>query len=1048
MTGEHQSAEFERLVERRRKFIDGLDANKGEINLDIFEDFYPDKAHFVYELLQNAEDAGATDVAFTLMPERLVCEHNGRMFTLADVKSITGLHDSTKANAKDTIGKFGVGFKSVFVYTQAPTIRSGDFAFRIIQLILPEPIASDQVLEGRTRFEFPFSNPKKPPRESYDEIASGLNELDEKTLLFLSNLHSVQWQIGTESMGEVQRKQHSESHFEVTKLVGGKTVSSSQFLKFDQPVPDLEKQRVAVAFPLDLLPGVRRFDQAAPLAKQFKIIPAEPGSVAVFFPAVKETSGLRFHLHGPFVPELSRASIKETKSNAPLFDQLSELAAASLHRIKELGLLTGEFLSVLPNPQDQLPSRYQGIRTAIIAEMKLQALTPTYGRGHAPANNLLQAGAPLKRLLSETDIGFLVNNASRPMVWAIGATQRNSRIDQFLSGLGIRDWGTSKFIEALRSGAQDDGGMFPVKPNEAFISWVKHKPALWMQELYALLHTEAATEIYRLKTLCIVRLADGNLGRADQVFFGNESTAGDVPIVDIAVYASGTNKNQQEGAKEFLSKIGVREIGDAEQIELILKRRYTKEAPIPDDKTYRDDLKRFVAFVEKELGKASLFDDFYIFQGDCGAWYTPEGIYLDRPYLDSGLSAYYGALAPDAGLKALHARYLKCGIEPKKLSQFAAAVGARTNLKISHDICNSNPERQYLYSAGGNWTSNGINRDYFIPNLESMLKSPSIELSRLIWKTLRALPSYPDYLQAMYRCNASHIPRYAASRLVHELRAANWVPQGDGVFVRPIDASRELLPKGFAFDPGDSWLKALQFGDAAVRRSEQARQRDVAAKSLGFTDAAAAERARRFNELPEVEQEKILSELERRSKPALPDRPLANPERRAQVVRDQAMQAPDKQSEIRERSVSIGREDVKEQAEIYLREHYRNADGEMTCQICKSPLPFKLEDGREYFEVVEFLPELRKRHTQNYLALCPNHSAMFRLVNASKETMREAFKAITDNELEVLLADQDLSIYFSKTHIIDLKAVMDAERSLTPSTSNELDDNTPNVVAE
>jgi hypothetical protein len=265
---------------------------------------------------------------------------------------------------------------------------------------------------------------------------------------------------------------------------------------------------------------------------------------------------------------------------------------------------------------------------------------------------------------------------------------------------------------------------------------------------------------------------------------------------------------------------------------------------------------------------------------------------------------------------------------------------------------------------------------------------------------------------------------------VHELRAASWVPQGDGVFVRPTDASRALLPKGFAFDPGDSWLKAIQFGETAVRQSEQARQKDAAAQSLGFADAAAAERARRFNELPEAEQEKILSELESRNKPALPDRPLTNPERRAQNVREQALRAPDKESEIRERSVSIGREDVKEQADLYLREHYRNADGEVTCQICKGPLPFKLDDGREYFEVVEFLPELIKRHPQNYVALCPNHSAMFRIVNGSRETMRQAFQTLTDNELAVLLAEQDLTIYFSKTHIIDLKAVLDAEDSL------------------
>jgi hypothetical protein len=128
--------------------------------------------------------------------------------------------------------------------------------------------------------------------------------------------------------------------------------------------------------------------------------------------------------------------------------------------------------------------------------------------------------------------------------------------------------------------------------------------------------------------------------------------------------------------------------------------------------------------------------------------------------------------------------------------------------------------------------------------------------------------------------------------------------------------------------------------------------------------------------------------------------------------------------------VSVGREDVKAQADLYLREHYRNADGEMTCQICKGPLPFKLDDGREYFEVVEFLPELAKRHPQNYLALCPNHSAMFRLVNGSRGTMREVFRSLTDNELEVLLAEQDLTVYFSKIHEVDLNAVLDAEDSL------------------
>jgi len=1029
MSGDQQdSVEFQRLVERRRKFIEGLDANRGEINLDIFEDFYPDRAHFVYELLQNAEDAGATEVEFTLTPQMLVCEHNGRVFSIDDVKSITGLHDSTKADQQDKIGKFGVGFKSVFVYTEAPSIRSGAFAFRIVQLILPEAIGSDPSLGTRTRFEFSFDNPKKPPTDAYAEISAGLKELDDKSLLFLSSLQSVVWRIGAENPGRVFRRKHSDFHFEVVRETDGETTSGSHFLKFDQPARGLERQQIAVAYPLDFLPGVRLFKKGAPLAEQLKIVSAEPGNVAVFFPAVKEASGLRFHLHGPFVPELSRASIKETAANTPLFEQLASLAAQSLHHIQQIGLLTAEFLAVLPNAQDTVAPRYQRIRTAIVEEMKSQPLTPTQDRTHAPAKSLIQARASLKSLLSNSDIAFLVESTTAPPLWAIGATQRNNRIDNFLSTLGIREWGLNEFITTMRQKARDEYG---IRPDDAFLEWLNDKPAAWNQEFYALLNGEAKDQVQRLKALRIVRLADGTLSKAERAFFASEGTGSDVPVVDRATYSSGASKNQQEAAKNFLFDMGVRDIGETEEIELILMRRYTKEAELPDDATYLSDLKRFVALVEEDADAADIFDSYYIFHGADDKWHTPEGIYLDHPYGGTDLSAYHGELEGEAVPVLLNDRYQNSEIEIERLGKFAKSVGSLVNLSLAQGTCRNNPQWLYLASVGGGRASSFVDRDYYIPNLAELLQTPSLALSRLVWRTLAALPVHPNYLQATYQLTQTYGAHRADSRLVHELRAASWVPQGDGKFVRPADASRELLPKGFPFDPGYAWIKAIQFGETAVRATAQEMQKEVAAKSLGFADAAAAARARRFNDLPLEEQDRILLELERRNKSALPDRPLANPERRAQNVRAQAMNAPDKESEIRERSVSIGREDVKEQADVYLREHYRNADGEVTCQICKGPLPFKLDDGREYFEVVEFLPELVKRHPQNYLALCPNHSAMYRIVNGSKDIIRQSFEALAENELPVILADQELTIYFSKTHIIDLKAVLEAEDSLT-----------------
>ena len=70
-----------------------------------------------------------------------------------------------------------------------------------------------------------------------------------------------------------------------------------------------------------------------------------------------------------------------------------------------------------------------------------------------------------------------------------------------------------------------------------------------------------------------------------------------------AVYASGRSRAQQENAKKLLEEIGVREVGEAEQVEAILKQRYTKT----EFKPRKQDLKRFVTLVEKESTKAELF---------------------------------------------------------------------------------------------------------------------------------------------------------------------------------------------------------------------------------------------------------------------------------------------------------------------------------------------------------------------------------------------------------------------------------------------------------
>ena len=73
---------------------------------------YTDKSHFVYELLQNAEDAEATQIRFVQYPDRLEVMHDGKPFTTTHLQGLCDIGHSDKVDQLNQIGEFGVGFKS------------------------------------------------------------------------------------------------------------------------------------------------------------------------------------------------------------------------------------------------------------------------------------------------------------------------------------------------------------------------------------------------------------------------------------------------------------------------------------------------------------------------------------------------------------------------------------------------------------------------------------------------------------------------------------------------------------------------------------------------------------------------------------------------------------------------------------------------------------------------------------------------------------------------------------------------------------------------
>ena len=1017
---------------KREKFLDGLEANQEDITLSILEDFYPDKAHFIYELLQNAEDATASYVRFVLSEKSLVCEHDGRPFDEADIKKITGIGTSTKKDDNDKIGRFGIGFKAAFLYTDTPRIWSPNFAFEISDMVLPAKLALNPSLGDRTRFEFPFDSSKKPAADAFSEMKAGLEELSADTLLFLSHIESIDWRVEGKTQARLLRISHSEHHLETRRDSGEEATRSSHFLRFTQPVERLKNRYAAIAFELDPLPGGNSSSANSSLAKRFRIAPAGPGHVAVYFICAKETSGLRFHLHAPFVPELSRASVKDTPANEPLFQQLATLAADSLPTVRGLGLLDRGFLAVLPNQNDGIHERYTCVREAIVCAMNEHPLTPTHSGGHSPAKHLLQARAALKDLLNTEDIAVLHDSEGARNDWAVSATQRNNAVDRFLLSLDIEEWDVEQLVEALEKRLDADPP-FDGAGSE-LLEWLRSKSGRWHQALYALLYRASEDEWGPWnEDLRIVLLSTGEYRVGSECYFPTDEVQedSDFPRVARNTYTSGKSKAEQARAKNFLEAVGVREVTERGQVEVILKRRYSDKAAVPGERIHEKDLRRFIALVKDDPQTATIFWNHRIFKCEGDIWVPPGQAYLDSPYLETGLRAFFGTLNDNKEDKrpvAVADHYLKYGISKEELAAFAKATGVRTKLVPQQQSIRDHPYRSRLQQDYRNGVRvighTSINSDWTIPNLSSALKNPSKDVSRLIWKTMTRVEEH--VLRAKYRPNRKYLLRTEPSTLVLTLRKLPWIPQGNGEFVRPTEASRELLPNGFAFDPGWSWLEAIGFGGESARRDEERHRTSEEYRKLGFENDEALEDAKQFAKLDPLTRRRILAQQDAGAN--LPDQQPRNPTRRAERVRQEAENAPGRDTSIRNRSVSEHRETVKEETRSYLREQY-TLDDVMFCQVCKTALPFRLDDGNYYFEAVEFLPMLERRHYQNYLALCPNHAAMYIHANGSREAMMDLFLARDGNKLEVDLANEDNTIYFTGTHIADLEAVIEAESS-------------------
>ena len=115
---------FLNLERDKKQFWNNNQKNK-VVNIEgIVDNLHGNIFQFIFELIQNADDTNATEASFHFYDKKIIFTHNGKEFTRKNIQSITSVGFSDKKDDEASIGKFGLGFKSVYNIAQIPEIYS------------------------------------------------------------------------------------------------------------------------------------------------------------------------------------------------------------------------------------------------------------------------------------------------------------------------------------------------------------------------------------------------------------------------------------------------------------------------------------------------------------------------------------------------------------------------------------------------------------------------------------------------------------------------------------------------------------------------------------------------------------------------------------------------------------------------------------------------------------------------------------------------------------------------------------------------------------
>jgi len=1033
------SQSFESLEILRKVWVKSQDANKASEGFEnLLTKLYPDNAHYILELLQNAEDANKDNdkpstVTFILTDDKLVFIHNGKkLFDIKDIDSITGLGVSTKVDDKTNIGKFGVGFKSVFAITDEPEIISGKYHFTIQKLFIPKlKKYLPEVNSSESRFIFPF---KKNASKTAIEIKNELFGLGSDTLLFLKNINKIEYILSDgKTIGCMAIRIDEEGIYNININIPTQEKKEYYWLRYSDEVGvnikdengKTNNYKVLIAFQLE------KNDQKESKSK-WKIIPSNPGKVCIYFPAEKETSNLLFNIHAPFASTVARDSIRNCEDNNNLRDAISDLISKSLLNIRDRGLLNIDFLEILPIEDDNLSTFYEPIRQKIISAFKEEPLVPTKNGGYAPATTLFKCpkrkhkeDLRIDDVIDENDLSLLTGK--EPPLWVKNVLE-NQREDKFLDSLGIEEWGKNE-LEAIFNPQNDD-------VRKSVEEWIRSKSDKWLLELFALFENLDISKNAIDESLKFIKLTDDSYSSISKTLYFLPEDEEDLPdninFIKRKIFDEYEGKEADKRKKDarcFLEKIGIKRYDENEKTKLRLVKLANKYNDPNHDVSVEESINDIIEFCQYKDSN-EILDGKYILLGIDNNFYTADKL-CTKIIFD---------LIEQAELFAEYNKICINDVYKNDLNenQYESFNKLINKLNIMYKLEVVVDDKYFSngcvrdYRDYRDYTINGIEKIIPILNTERF----SIQFSRLIWNAIIEYNNWGVQFKysephGAYKNNFGFKKNDEPSKIVRILSSHAWISDKEGNIRNPKDISYDMLPDDFNINYSSYILKALEFGKNILNKQSELQKRSEAAELLGFnintfnTLKNAAEKAgvnidEYINEITqncssEIDDDVYDPEKIYEIEQIFPDGGKINIEKINAYIEEiwKKAQPVKREKRFREIRTSYKRSIVR----IHLWTHYNGF-----CQFCFKKSP--------YWEVAEILLEPTKELEHMNLSLCPCCASEYKKIRLDKEKMdifiHRLLNADPDNDKYIELDNKN--IRFRNIHLVEIKKTLGLER--------------------